>query len=72
MTADVFALSRNGGAASNISRSATAVLPGPRGRTSSADGLQLAGVLSASAPEAVRGCSASKASTTITTKESIS
>jgi hypothetical protein len=56
-----------------FSQSASVALPGPRGRTSSADGLQLAGVLSASAAEAVRGRSP-KISTTdcagTTTKES--
>jgi hypothetical protein len=58
-----------------FSRSASVALPGPRGRTSSADGLQLAGVLSASAAEAVRGCSPTTSTAdcaTTTTKESIS
>jgi len=76
--ADAFAPSRNGGAASNFSRSASVVLPGPRGRTSSADGLQRAGVISASAAEAVRGCPpsiqamTSTTNRTATTKENIS
>jgi hypothetical protein len=45
-----------------FSRSASVALPGPRGRTSGADGLQRAGALSASAAEAVRGCSSSAVS----------
>ena len=43
-------------------QSASVALPGPRGRTSGADGLQRGGVLSASAAEAVRGRSLSAAS----------
>jgi hypothetical protein len=42
-----------------FSRSASVALPGPRGRTSGADGRQPGGVLSASAAAAVRGCSSS-------------
>jgi hypothetical protein len=56
---DAIALQRQ--AADAIFRSATVALPGLRGRKSGADGPQLAGVLSASAPEAVRGRSHSSA-----------
>jgi hypothetical protein len=62
-------------AAFDFSQSASVALPGPRGRTSSAGGLQFAGAFSASAAEAVRGRSPKASSTdcaTTTTKESIS
>lgn len=54
--AGVRALSRSDDATATFSKSASAALPGPRGRTGSVGGLQLAGVLNASAPEAVYGC----------------
>lgn len=63
-------------AAFDFSQSASVALPGPRGRTSSAGGLQFAGGLPASSAEAVRGRSSAKTSSTdcatTTTKESIS
>jgi len=55
--AGVRALKRSDDAAATFSKSASAALPGPRGRTGSVGGLQLAGVLTASAPEAAHGCS---------------
>jgi hypothetical protein len=52
----------------DFSRSASVALPGSRGRTSSAGGLQPAGVPTSTAVEAVRGCSPSTTHR-ITTKE---
>lgn len=58
---DVVIALEHDSSANTFFRSASVAFPGPRGRTSGADGLQRGGVLSAPAAEAVRGCSPSAA-----------